>query len=334
MTTTISLPTRDCIVIGCDSLATTPAPYLNPHLVLSTFFEESGALKIDQDGNPLLKSSSQLRSCTEYLPVNQLPNATKLFRLGDLPAGLLFAGNSRIGDQSIRALVENCVEQLQLNTNTDLLKTADQLLDFLNDKISKAYPDDHKENRPSMDIILSGYSKDSWKPEILRIKPGIDEKVTNELENEDLKISFGGQYDVIERVVHGIDFDNFYKLNLKHENILLNYHKSLQEWLKKEDSKIEIPEPDLTDENLKLFGRDFGGVCGIITHLGNLSEQAAINLVEFLIQTMINAQYFSDRIPTVGGQIHVALINPKDGFKWISKEEFKFKGHSVPRYEH
>ncbi len=115
---------------------------------------------------------------------------------------------------------------------------------------------------------------------------------------------------------------------------MAEHRDHLQEWLKKEDSKIEIPEPDLTDEDLKLFGRDFGGVCGIITHLGNLSEQAAINLVEFLIQTMINAQYFSDRIPTVGGQIHVALINPKDGFKWISKEEFKFKGHSVPRYEH
>lgn len=53
MTTTIRLPIRDCIVIGCDSLATTPAPYLNPHLVLSTFFEESGALKIDQDGTRL-----------------------------------------------------------------------------------------------------------------------------------------------------------------------------------------------------------------------------------------------------------------------------------------
>ena len=47
MTTTISLATRDCIVLGCDSLATTIRPFLDPFLLADYFFEQNGELKRD-----------------------------------------------------------------------------------------------------------------------------------------------------------------------------------------------------------------------------------------------------------------------------------------------
>ena len=146
-------------------------------------------------------------------------------------------------------------------------------------------------------------------------------------------IVFGGQYDVIQRVVKGIDLQGFLGIQERHQSIMLEFHESAQKFLSQSGSTLVLPAPDFSQPCNQIFGQDFGGVRGIFSDNGSLSEQAGINFVEFLIATMINAQDFSDRIPTVGGQIHVAIITPSRGFKWISKEEYKFQNHSVPRYE-
>jgi hypothetical protein len=71
---------------------------------------------------------------------------------------------------------------------------------------------------------------------------------------------------------------------------------------------------------------------GIASDLANFSEQAAIDMVDFLISVMIKAQEFSNALPTVGGEIHIALISKTHGFKWISKEEYKYQGYGVPKH--
>ena len=71
---------------------------------------------------------------------------------------------------------------------------------------------------------------------------------------------------------------------------------------------------------------------GLNPHLDSLSEQAAINFAEFLVETMIKAQQLSGTIPTVGGDIHLAIITKANGFVWISKEEYIFRGHAVPKH--
>jgi exosome complex RNA-binding protein Rrp4 len=49
---------------------------------------------------------------------------------------------------------------------------------------------------------------------------------------------------------------------------------------------------------------------------------------------MIKAQQFSGSIPTVGGDIHIGIITKANGFVWISKEEYTFRGHAVPKHNH
>ena len=50
------------------------------------------------------------------------------------------------------------------------------------------------------------------------------------------------------------------------------------------------------------------------------SLQDAIDYAEFLIRTTIAHQRFSQTIPTVGGDIDVALVTPFDGFQWIRQK--------------
>lgn len=50
---------------------------------------------------------------------------------------------------------------------------------------------------------------------------------------------------------------------------------------------------------------------------GSFSLQDAIDYAEFLIRTTSDYQRFANMIPTVGGDIDIALVTPYAGFKWI-----------------
>ena len=50
---------------------------------------------------------------------------------------------------------------------------------------------------------------------------------------------------------------------------------------------------------------------------GNLSLQDAIDYAEFLIDTTAKFQRFSNAIPSVGGEVDIALVTVYDGFRWI-----------------
>ena len=55
----------------------------------------------------------------------------------------------------------------------------------------------------------------------------------------------------------------------------------------------------------------------LATNYGSFSLQDAIDYAEFLIKTTATQQRFSNMIPTVGGEVDIALITTHSGFKWI-----------------
>jgi len=56
------------------------------------------------------------------------------------------------------------------------------------------------------------------------------------------------------------------------------------------------------------------------TNYGAFSLQDAIDYVEFLINTTASFQRFANMIPTVGGEVDIALITSYGGFKWIKSK--------------
>ena len=65
---------------------------------------------------------------------------------------------------------------------------------------------------------------------------------------------------------------------------------------------------------------------GFHANWGDFSEQNAIDCVDFFIRIMREAQRFATAMPTVGGDIHIALVS-KSGYKSISKEEYTLDTH-------
>lgn len=67
-----------------------------------------------------------------------------------------------------------------------------------------------------------------------------------------------------------------------------------------------------------LFG---GGAAAIQPNFFAFSLQDAIDYSKFLIKTTADFQRFSGRLPTVGGEIDIALITNHRGFRWIAQKE-------------
>jgi hypothetical protein len=336
MTTTISLATKDCIVLGCDSLATSISPFLDPFQIASHYFESDGNIKKDANGQPVLQTAAQLSAFIRQVPRDQLPNVTKLFQLRPLSMGLLFSGAAGLGSYSVKNLVHSFLESPAFAPFKSSAPTVQQVADsfnaFVTDIYNQAYgtlPDTYK---PTMEVLLSGYSAGSLLPEVFRLTFSGSPTIRQEVVAGKYDIIFSGQYDVIERVVSGIDLDSYINLVDRSEEILNTYRDQLQAHLQANNVQVTLPPPDLQNTALQLFGVNFGGVKGLNSNRASLSEQAAINFVEFLIDTMIKAQQFSGSIPTVGGDIHIAIITKADGFAWISKEEYLFRGHAVPKH--
>ncbi|MEX0928682.1 MAG: hypothetical protein WDZ53_04690 [Balneolales bacterium] len=99
-----------------------------------------------------------------------------------------------------------------------------------------------------------------------------------------------------------------------------------------EENNVSIVPPKAEEVNSvkKLMGENFW--LGVGFPLANFSEQAAIDFVEFLVQVMVKSQEFSSKLPTVGGEVHMAIITKSGGFRWLSKEEYKFQGNTVSKH--
>ena len=67
---------------------------------------------------------------------------------------------------------------------------------------------------------------------------------------------------------------------------------------------------------------------GLDANFGDFSEQNAIDCVDFFIEIMIRAQAVSSQLPTVGGDVHIAVIR-EDGFRFVSRQEWTHGDHSI-----
>lgn len=341
MTTTISLAARDFIVVGCDSLATASMDMVFPGQIVTEFFDANDELKLGSDGKPLLKSARQVWERASSMPVNQLPSVTKLFKLDPAQAALLFAGTARIGETTVRNLVETFVSDgrfLAISGTGTVEDIAKCLNTFILEIFDREIPDEM--SRPSLEVMMSGYSAAFREPEVWTLlfypdrAAGVFKSEINcPCQRKEYTIVFGGQYDVIQRVVNGVDLASYTGLQVRTKEVLEECYAEIEKTLQASGYGGPVPKPNFSDSRYDLFAKNWGNVNRIFSDVGSLSEQAGIDFVYFLIDLMINAQEFSNSIPTVGGGIHVALLTKNDGFRWISKEGFTFEGQHVSKLQ-
>lgn len=330
MTTLVALSTKDALVMGCDSLGSVSKDLVDPHDLVDFFDpQDDWKLKKDSDGNPLLKDIGQITELTESIPYDHMTHVTKLCSLDPLPMGIMTAGVTSIGDRTIRSLLsefkqnDRAFSTKRAPTNYTVRSIGDRIKQFIYQRYQAEYPEDRF--RPALEFIIGGYDKQSPIPSIYRI---YIEK--NELKESirDFGIVFGGQMQEIQRIVFGSDIHNKYKI-IDRSNYLLNkYHELLSRHLQDRGISEQLPQADTYGDVLRFFSDDYD-LDGFDARWGDFSEQNAIECVDFFINIMVKSQQFSSRIPTVGGDIHIALITKEKGFRYISGEELQHGEHFV-----
>ncbi|MCK4384643.1 MAG: hypothetical protein KAW52_00120 [candidate division Zixibacteria bacterium] len=335
MTTLIALSTKDSLVLGCDSLGTATRYLIDP-FDLDEFFDPTKdfELKKDKNGNPVRKDFNTIFRKAKSVPFTHMAHMTKLFSLSPLPMGIMCTGITSIGNRTIKSLIEECKSKEMVfrekpkPKNYTVKGIANKILTFICRHYENKYP--REKGGPALEFILGGYDKRSPIPKIVRIKLP-EKKIEESLKEEEFGIVFGGEMKEIHRIVYGTDFSNWLKIQERHIELLRKYRDKMNRFLKQKKVSVEIPE--LAMEHIKeldMFS-DKWGLDRFYANWGDFSEQNAIECVDFFVNIMIKSQQFSYGMPTVGGEVHIALITKTDGFRFISREEYRHEEHLVPK---
>ena len=329
MTTLVALSTKDAIVMGCDSLASETHPFVSVYDLVEFFdINNNFNLKLNKRGKPLLKNFDQIYNITQPIPYDHMTHVSKLFSLYPLEMGVMMAGIVSIGDRTVKNLIaefkksDPAFNVKSRTTNYTVNSVATRLLQF----IMSYYDREHQPDRakPELELIIAGYDKRKQIPSILRIK--VHENKIEPTVN-DFGIVFGAQMREIQRIVFGTDPTNKIKIAIRGEKLLEKYHRLLSKHLKANNISINLPRPSVYAN--KLFFFDNWDLDGFEADWDDFSEQNAIECVDFFTNIMIKSQQFSSRLPTVGGEVHIALITKSEGFKFISREELRHGEHIV-----
>ena len=331
MTTLVALASKDALVMGTDSLATVTRRLVDP-LDLSEYFDANNEFKIrvDDQGKPILDNLLSIMEQAQSVPYNQLGNVLKLFDLSPLPMGAMFTGVTSIGDRTIGKMLSEFKEREGApapgseQSNYTVRSLGDRLREFLRQYYASIYPQAHMQ--PELELIIGGYDKLSHLPSLYRIDVREDTIVEIFSVESPFGVAFGGQNDWIQRIVFGTDQDNQVRLAQRAQDLLLEYHRLISEAIVNAGITFEVPGPDSWGDELKLFNS--WNLNGLDANIADFSEQNAIDCVDFFIEIMIRVQAVSSRLPTVGGDINIAVIR-KDGFRFVSRQEWRHRDHSI-----
>lgn len=328
MTTLVALNTMDAVVMGCDSLGTVSADMVNPYELGREYFDPNNfELKLGPDGKPLLHNFRQLYVKRRSVPTSHMSHVEKLFPLNPLDLGVMFAGAVFIGNRTVKSLLEEFKSEDKVftgnPTNYTLRSVSERLLKFIWEHYVKEYPEVWQ--RPQLELMVGGYDKQRQTPGVVQID--VQENTVKSVDY-DFRLYTTGQTNEIDRLVFGADIPNYLKLKKRAHDLLTEYCEFLTSFLRKNNIPIDLPKPDEFRNPLNF--PSWNDLDGLKADWAAFSLQNAIDCVDFLVSLMINSQQFSTTMPTVAGDVQIAVIQKARCCKFVSKRELRHRDHAVP----
>ena len=210
---------------------------------------------------------------------------------------------------------------------------------MLLEKVNNYYKEQYPNNaiKASIEFLVGGWEIGDNRPKIYRVKLP-EESIHLELDGN-YGIAFGGQFREISRLVHGTDLDNIRLIETRYNFLIEKFIEKLRN--ANPNREISIPDIGKFLDEFRIFGLENPDdsdsqswkLNGFVSDLGDFSTQNAINCVYWLVELMVRVQEFSNSMPTVGGDIHIAMIDQKDGFKFISEESYTLQDRVIPKDE-
>lgn len=246
--------------------------------------------------------------------------ADKLFQFGNYSA-ISTTGAAYINGKEIKDVIKSIAAQMQVDEAVYAAKDIEEILTDFCDRIKHEVLSQLKTTDfPETDFIFSHFNRHKNIPQIflIRIKsltvaghdPSDKEMVTFS-ERSDLKIVTDGQDAFVDRLIFGSLYRNTSEIKEQFINYIL---KTLSpKGLKKKEVISEIRDPS--------FLKDIIQYDAFSINFRELSLQEAVDLAALLIKITMDIQVYTEKIPTVGGLIRLAIIDKDKGFQWIAGDK-------------
>lgn len=308
MTFIASVIAKEGIAIVADSFGTTLEHSLNEKTFLD-YIVEAG----DKNNIPI----QELIELFEKKPSHTRNYVDKLFRFSKYSA-ITFTGAVYINGKEIKEIVKFIATTMDTDNDVHNAKELETVLgEFCGYLKTEVINHAQTMNLTPTDLIFSTFNLNTNKPQIYVIKISAVDKDNFDPEAEDL-ITFAeqshlgivtdGQNDFVERLIFGSLVNKIGTVKnelVEHVIEVLDLGEDQKNKLIESIHDFEFLKKTVLDDMFSIKFRE-------------LSLQEALNLAALLIKIVMDIQVYTEKIPTVGGLIRLAVIHEERGFEWIS----------------
>ncbi len=221
-------------------------------------------------------------------------HARKLFRVGDLPIGVVTYGLGNVGHRSIESLMREFEEKLRKNQRT-VESVSNALFKFMKtayDAHAEASPDG--EELSGLGIALAGYSPGQVFAEMRQFELPVDSKPGMALGKEEFGASWWGVA------------APFFRLSKGYGPLV----------------RMRLEEAGLDEQATSALLDDLA----IDVFFDAMPVQDAVDYAAFILNTTIGYTTYTTQVSPCGGPLQVATILPDGSFNWLVKPEVRMKG--------
>lgn len=311
MTFIASVIAKEGIAMVADSFATT-LEYSIDRKDFMDYFSKSKTKKF--------VSVSDLIDLFEQRASHTRNYADKLFQFDDYSA-IATAGSAYINGIEIKDLVKRIAAEMQADPVVYYAKSIEGILSEFCELVKNEVLEHLKNyNCGETDFIFSHFNRTKDEPQIFLIKikqlsmdknNSTDPDIITYSDRTHLKILTDGQDGFVDRLIFGSLYPNTMLIKKHFLDYILKTCKP--KGLKKKEVVDTINEFAFLE---KIMMEDVFSI-----KFRQLSLQEAVDLAALLIKIIIDLQVYTEKIPTVGGLIRLAVIHKETGFCWISGDK-------------
>jgi hypothetical protein len=245
----------------------------------------------------VLAAESRLTLTTQIPNVPPLhvnfDNATKLlsFAKPNTSVGVVTYGQAAIGLRTAQSFVPEFEAKLSEDPKRlPILEFAEKFSEFYMQQWQSSMPADYQ--GPNMTFIVTGYDEGEPYGKVYIVEiPRVPNPVAQQAAPGEFGISWGGQREIVDRLIQGFDGRLGEALNR------LNLTPEQNQILSPVMGQIQLPIP-----------------------LQALPLQDCVDLAIFFLRTTITAQKLTVGLRGVGGPIDVATITRQEGLRFIQRK--------------
>lgn len=326
MTINVVLATRDALVLGCDSVASTTKAVVTPW----TYVDK------DAEGNPIKDEQGRTLArlppdCIEWVVTDARGGATKMFELCQTGSNVAAttAGMAALNGRSIHNYAMQFLQESRLNPNHETVSgVAEHFLQFMRAAFDEHYAKEQTPDafRSDVEFLVGGYGIADHFPSLFRLRV-----LANTCESQyapgQFGISWAGQSDGVARLIFGYDHLLKRRAQRGATKLVDDTYKQFSESVAAivaellgrlgaelpEGANTTLPDKPKFDFDWEEFQLDI--------EVANLPIQDAVDLVSYLVNLQSGRAKFARGVATVGGRTRLGVITRGSSLRMLNEPE-------------